>query len=63
NAYWEPLAFRIPASPSGRPWRRAVDTARPSPDDAVGLDEGPPIAVLSPYRVEARSTIVLVSEA
>jgi isoamylase len=63
NAYWEPQTFRIPASPSGRPWRRAVDTARPSPDDAVGLDEGPPIAVLNPYRVEARSMIVLVSEA
>ena len=63
NAYWEPLTFRIPASPSGRPWRRAVNTALPSPDDAVGLDEGPPIAVLNPYRVEARSMIVLVSEA
>jgi glycogen operon protein len=62
NAYWEPLTFRIPASPSGRPWRRAVDTALPSPDDAVGLDEGPPIDVLSPYPVEARSMIVLVSE-
>jgi glycogen operon protein len=63
NAYWEPLTFTIPASPSGRPWRRTVDTALPSPDDALGLDEGPPIPVLHPYHVEARSTIILVSEA
>jgi glycogen operon protein len=62
NAYWEPLTFRIPAAPSGRPWRRAVDTALASPEDAVGLDEGPPVGVLQPYHVEARSMIILVSE-
>ena len=45
NAYSGPLTFQIPASPSGRPWRRAVDTALPSPDDALGLDEGPQVAV------------------
>ena len=39
--------FRIPASPTGRPGG-AVDTALPSPDDALGLDEGPPIPVLQP---------------
>jgi glycogen operon protein len=62
NAYWQPLGFRIPASPSGRPWRRTVDTALPSPDDAVGLDEGPSVPVGTTYHVEARSMIVLVSE-
>ena len=31
NAYWEPVSFRIPAAPSGRPWRRAVDSALLSP--------------------------------
>jgi glycogen operon protein len=62
NAYWEPLTFRVPAAPSGRRWRRTVDTARPSPDDALGLDEGPVVGVLEPYRVEARSMIILVSE-
>jgi glycogen operon protein len=30
NAYWEPLTFEVP---SGREWRRCVDTARTSPDD------------------------------
>ncbi|MDX2035855.1 MAG: isoamylase [Isosphaeraceae bacterium] len=63
NAHWEPHVFMIPASPSGRPWRRAVDTALPSPHDAVGLDQGPPIEILEPYRVESRSMIILVSEA
>ncbi len=63
NSYWEPLSFRIPASPSGRAWRRTVDTALPSPDDAVGLDEGPIVRVSRDYRLEARSMIILISEA
>jgi isoamylase len=62
NAYWKPLNFRIPASPSGRPWRRTIDTSLPSPDDAVGLDEGPSVPLGTPYHVEARSMIVLASE-
>jgi len=63
NAWKEPLSFTIPASPSGRPWRRAVDTALASPEDALGLDEGPVIPLLHPYRVEAHSLMILVSEA
>jgi isoamylase len=63
NAYWEPLVFQIPASPTGRIWRRTVDTALPSPDDALGLDEGPAIKVGHLYTVEARSMVILVSEA
>jgi glycogen operon protein len=62
NAFWEPLHFRVPGSPSGRAWRRTVDTALASPDDAVGLDEGPVVPSSTDYRVEARSMIVLVSE-
>ena len=61
NAFWEPLNFLIPASPTGRPWRRAVDTALPSPNDAVSPDEGPEIPALHSYRVEARSMLILVS--
>jgi isoamylase len=62
NAYWEPLVFQIPASPTGRVWRRTVDTALPSPDDALGLDEGPAIKVGHLYTVEARSMVILISE-
>jgi isoamylase len=63
SAWKEPLSFTIPASPSGRRWCRAVDTALSSPEDALGPDEGPVIPVLQPYRVEAHSLIILVSEA
>jgi glycogen operon protein len=63
NANASPVTFQIPASPSGRTWRRVVDTALPSPDDALGLDEGPQVAVRTAYRVEGRSMIILVSEA
>jgi hypothetical protein len=40
-----------------------VDTALPAPQDILGLDEGPLVPVLQPYRVAPRSLIVLVSEA
>jgi glycogen operon protein len=63
NASWEPLEFRVAASPTGRAWRRTVDTALPSPDDALGLDLGPVIPVLFSYRAQARSMVILVSEA
>ena len=63
NAHWESKVSKIPASPSGRPWRRSVDTALPSPDDALPHDTGPRIEILHPYRVESRSMIILISEA
>jgi isoamylase len=62
NAWSAPLVFQVPSSPSGRPWRRTVDTALPSPDDALDLDQGPPVPISHPYRVEAHSMIILVSE-
>ena len=46
NAWQEPLDFSIPAAPSGRPWRRAVDTALPSPEDIIEEDRGPRVPVL-----------------
>jgi len=63
NAGHLPQTFQIPAAPSGRPWRRTVDTSLPSPDDALGLDEGPLVDVSESYRVESHSMIILVSEA
>ena len=62
NANPEPLDVTIPSSPSGRTWRRAVDTALPAPDDIVDEDFGPPVPVLRVYRVEAHAMIILVSE-
>ena len=63
NAYSESLDFRIPAAPSGRAWRRAVDTALASPEDILAEDHGPRIPVLQTYPVRAHSMIILVSEA
>jgi glycogen operon protein len=63
NSWVKPLAFEIPPSPSGRPWRRAVDTALLSPEDVVGLDEGPPVGLGSFYELAPYSMIVLISEA
>lgn len=62
SAYWKPLEFTIPSSPSGRRWRLAVDTSLASPDDARDLDQGPVVSVGSKYHVGPRSLIVLVSE-
>jgi glycogen operon protein len=62
NAFKTPLEFTIPAAPSGRAWRRVVDTALPSPEDIVEEQRGPKVAVRQPYLVQAHSMIVLVSE-
>ena len=63
HAHWLPHDFRIPASPSGRPWRLAVDTALPPPGDVSDADAGRVIPVGFAYPAEARSLIILVSEA
>jgi glycogen operon protein len=62
NAWEEALPFQVPRSPSGRPWRRAVDTALGSPDDIVCCDRGPVVPFLSVYPAAAFSAVVLVSE-
>jgi glycogen operon protein len=61
NASERAVEFKIPASPSGRPWRRVADTSLASPDDFMELDRGPDIPVLSAYRIEGRSLIILAS--
>jgi glycogen operon protein len=62
NAWEEPLPFRIPRSPGGKPWRRAIDTALPSPMDIVGLDEGPTAPAEATYQVKGHSMVVLIAE-
>jgi glycogen operon protein len=62
NAKAEVVTFRIPRSPTGRRWRRVVDTARPTPDDFVPEGEGPVVADGTAYPVVPFSLIVLVSE-
>ena len=61
NTYWEPLVFELPAVPSGKPWRRWIDTALDSPDDIAPWQQVPPIPGHS-YRAEARSVAVLFAD-
>jgi glycogen operon protein len=62
NASHETVSFQIPASPTGRRWRRVVDTARPAPDDIVPESEGPVVFAAALYPVAPHSLIVLLSE-
>ncbi|MFN8377700.1 MAG: glycogen debranching protein GlgX [Anaerolineae bacterium] len=58
NAYWEPLTFELPHVTEGCCWRRVIDTALPSPNDApdepVKLPED-----TTHYTAEARSVVLL----
>ncbi len=62
NAHPDPVDFQVPASPTGRTWRLAVDTAAEAGLDAFALDAGPRIDVPSHRTLAGRSMIVLVSE-
>jgi glycogen operon protein len=62
NACRQPVRFRIPRSPSGRPWRRIVDTALASPLDIVSSHEGPKVSVNSAYVVAPFASIILICE-
>jgi glycogen operon protein len=61
NAWKEVVGFRVPPSPSGRPWRRVVDTARPSPEDIVEWEEAREVARGERYPVLAHSLVVFVA--
>jgi glycogen operon protein len=62
NARAEPLSFRIPHSPSGRTWRRIVNTALKSPLDIVPADEGRKTPANSFYRVAPFAMVILMTE-
>ncbi len=61
NAYWEPLAFELPAvgEHPHKNWRRWIDTSSPSPDDICAWEDAPTVSGSS-YVVEARSLVLLV---
>ena len=60
SAYWEPLAFELPALPgwASSGWRRVIDTSMPSPQDLVALPDAP-VVVGTAHRVGPRSVVVL----
>jgi glycogen operon protein len=57
NAYWEPLAFELPAMP----WYRMIDTSLASPHDFCPPAEAPRHR-LPFYHVEPRSIVMLVNQ-
>jgi glycogen operon protein len=61
NAYWERLAFALPAAGdrSNRQWRRWIDTSLPTPDDICAWEEAPTVSG-DTYVVEPRSSVILV---
>ena len=56
------LTFTIPPSPTGRSWRRLVDTAAPSPRDILPENEGDVVPFGSGISVAPFGLIVLMSE-
>jgi len=64
NAYWEPLAFELPAvdPEGGTLWRRWIDTAREAPHDIVSWQSAPTVPG-GTYWAEARSVVVLFTSA
>ena len=62
NAWIRPLGFHIPRSPSGKRWRRVIDTALPAPLDLLDLDKGPVVKAETDYMVQPHSMLVLIAE-
>ncbi len=62
NASAEPLPFRLPPAPSGRSWRRVVDTALASPLDIVEADQRPSVDCDTMYVVAPFAMIVLIAD-
>jgi len=61
NGSPEPAAFSQEATAEeGRPWRRAIDTARPSPEDILSPGQEPVLSDIEPYPVSPFSVVVLI---
>lgn len=62
NAYHEPLRFRIPASPTGRRWRKLVNTGEASPRDILREGTGEPVPPETEIVLEPFALLILMSE-
>jgi len=61
NAGTEAETFVLPVSPHGGNWRLAVDTFRPSPQGRFEAGEEIVLDNQQVYRVEARSSVILIA--
>lgn len=61
NAASEPVDFSIPTLPGNQIWRLAVDTSRPAPEDVYERGQEPSMQDQISFRVEPRSSALLLS--
>ena len=57
-----PVSFKVPPSPTGRPWRKLIDTGEASPGDFVAEGKGPVVRPGVAVPVAAFGLVVLMSE-
>jgi glycogen operon protein len=62
NAGTSAIDFFIPALPTGRIWRLAVDTSRTSPDDLFDPGKEPLMQRENGFRLEPRSSAILLTD-
>jgi isoamylase len=62
NADTSPVDFFIPALPTGKIWRLAVDTSRAAPDDLFDAGKEPLIQGRISFRLEPRSSAILLTD-
>ncbi len=60
NAYWQPLAFKLPPLESNQHWHQVIDTSRPSPED-IFSSGGARLISDDTYHVKDRTSVVLVA--
>ena len=62
NADTRSVDFSIPALPTGKIWRLAVDTSRTSPDDLLNSGKEPSLQGQIGFRLEPRSSAILLTD-
>ncbi|MGA8740024.1 MAG: glycogen debranching protein GlgX [Terracidiphilus sp.] len=62
NADIGSVDFSIPALPTGKIWRLAVDTSRTAPDDLFDPGEEPSMQGRTSFRLEPRSSAILLTD-
>ena len=60
NAYWDPLRFTLPDCPN-HDWHRLIDTALPSPNDIIDIDETQKHSS-STILVAGRSMVIMIAK-
>jgi glycogen operon protein len=61
DAAISPIDFFVPALPTGKNWRLAVDTSREAPDDLFDPGNEPLIQGQNGFRLEPRSSAILLT--